>query len=230
MLNLQALADRYVEETRIPALTIATWIGGEVSTAASGVLNLSTNVTATTESLFQIGSISKVLTACLAMKLVEKRRLDLDEKVQRYLRSFSVADAEAAANITIRQLMNHTNGIAGDYFPDDLKDDGPHIARYVDRCSQLPIVHSPGAAFSYSNAAYAVLGRVIEVVYGNSWFDAVEDEIFGPLEMHNSICRPHDLLPYRAALGHVRDSGTSAGWKPGAASTLRLGRRRLDQR
>ena len=93
----------------------------------------------------------------------------------------------ATDTITVRQLLNHTNGIAGDYFPNDIHEEGPHIARYVDRCAQLPLVHPVGEGFSYSNAAFAnrrSLGRSGQS--GISWYDAIEEWIYKPLGMNHA--------------------------------------------
>lgn len=124
-----------------------------------------------------------------------------------HLREFEVADVKATRTITVKQLLNHSSGIAGDYFPEDQDEDGPHIARYVMRCSQLPLVHPVGNGYSYCNAAFAIAGRLVEVVSGKSWFDAVEEWIFQPLDMKQSICRPADVIRFRTALGHFSTVG-----------------------
>ena len=157
--NLQAYAEQAIAKHNIPAMSVAIWKDGELSQAAAGCLNLTTGVEATTDSIFQIGSITKVMTTCLVMQLVDEGRVNLDKPVVDYLRDFMIADAEATQTITVRQLLNHTNGIAGDYFPDDEGHQGNLIARFVDRCSFLPLMHPVGEMFSYSNAAFCVAGR-----------------------------------------------------------------------
>ena len=192
-----------IQEHHLPAVSIAVWKEGQLQQGAAGILNQDTGVEATTDSIFQIGSITKVFTTSLIMKLVERGLVELDKPVKHYLRDFEVADAKATQLITVKQLLNHSNGIAGDYFPDDQEEDGPHIARYVLRCSQLPLVHPVGDGFSYSNAAFAIAGRLVEVVSGISWFDAMEEWIYRPLGMKKAICRPADVIRFRAALGHL---------------------------
>ena len=86
-----------------------------------------------------------------------------------------ISDAEASESITVRQLLNHTSGMAGDFFPDDEGHEGNLIARYVDRCNLLPLVNPPGALYSYSNSAFVIAGRLVEVVRGISWYQAMED-------------------------------------------------------
>ncbi len=210
-----------IERYDVPAISVAFHQNGSLNRGAGGILNYSTQSPATTESLFQIGSISKVFTTALVMMLWDRNSIELDAPVKRYLRDFQIADSQASETITVAQLLNHTSGIAGDYFPDDTQEDGPHIARYVDRCSQLPLVHEVGKHFSYSNAAFAIAGRLVEVVLGMSWHEAVSEYIFRPLKMRHSVSRPADLLPFSAAIGHLKDCDNR--WKLCSGSYLCYG-------
>ena len=224
MLNkLQPYVEQCIDKYQIPALSLAVWKDGQLYQAAAGCLNRDTGVEATTDSIFHIGSITKVLTACLVMRLVEQGRLALDAPVKQYLRRFQLANTQAAATITVRQLLNHTNGIAGDFFPDDVREEGPHIARYVDRCAQLPLAHPVGEGFSYSNAAYAIAGHLVEVVTGMSWYDAIEEWIFQPLGMRYALCRPQYMNRFRVALGHIADLERPGQWRTTPENLLTLG-------
>ena len=178
--HLQAYADQIVQQHKVPAVSIAVWKEGELQQAASGILNLNTGVEATPDSIFQIGSITKVMTACLIMRLLDAGRVDLDTPVKAYLQDFILADAEAAERITVRQLLNHTNGIAGDFSPDDHGHQGNLIARFLDRCNFLPVIHPVGEMYSYSNTGFGIAGRLVEVLTGMSWFQAMEQFIFEP--------------------------------------------------
>ena len=222
-LNIQSFAEKVIQEHHLPAVSIAVWKDGQLYQGAAGILNVDTAVEATTDSIFQIGSITKVFTTVLMMKLVDRGLVDLDKPVKHYLRDFEVADIKATQSITVKQLLNHSNGIAGDYFPDDQDEDGPHIARYVLRCSQLPLVHPVGDGFSYSNAAFAIAGRLIEVVSGISWFDAMEEWIYKPLGMQQAICRPADVIRFRAALGHLPNTDNPDQYHTCSGRYLSLG-------
>lgn len=210
--NLKSYTESLIDKYHIPAVSIAVWHERHHYQAAAGLLNLDTGVEATETSIFQIGSITKVFTASLVMQLVDAGRVDLDKPVKQYLREFQVADPESTQTITVRQLLNHTSGIAGDFFPDDLSATGNPIARYVDRCNLLPQVHAPGQHFSYSNAAYAIAGRLVEVMMGMSWFEAVEEKIYQPLGMTNAIAHPINALRYRAAMGHFPQEKDPTQW------------------
>lgn len=223
--NLQKYVDSLVEKHQVPAISLAVLKDNQLHKAASGCLNIETGVTATPDSIFQIGSITKVFTASLVMQLVDAGQVALDRPVKDYLRDFRVADPQATATVTVRQLLNHTSGLMGDFFLDDSHDQGNLIARYVDRCNLLPQIHPPGEFFCYSNAAFAIAGRLVEVVLGMSWSQAVEERIFKPLAMTHAVARPAQVVRYRAAAGHVMDlqKESPENWKLAEASYWTLG-------
>ena len=222
--HLQRYADDLVEKHNAPAVSIAIWNNQALTTAAAGILNINTGVEATTDSIFQIGSVTKVMTACLVMQLVDEGRVELDAPVKTYMPDFLVADKQATESITVRQLLNHTNGIAGDFFPNDRDAEGNAIARYLDRINGIPLVHEPGKYYSYSNGAYAVAGRLVEVMTGLPWHRVMRERIFDPLGMTQATADPKEVLRYRAAMGHFADAQQQAQWllSPRCYSTLGL--------
>lgn len=245
--DLQAYINEVRERYQAPALSVAVWYKNQCYKAATGVLNLNTGVAATTDSIFQIGSITKIFTASLIMQLVDEGKVVLNTPVKTYLRDFQLADTEASQTITVGQLLDHTCGIAGDFLPDISCSDDNAIARYVDRCNFLPLVHQPGARHSYSNAAYSIAGRLIEVVLGYSWFEAIGERIFQPLGLKQAIAHPSQAIRYRAAIGHVPnkalnnalmvspDAFASMAWAPAgrimmsASDLIRFARAHINQ-
>ena len=107
--QLPALIEKY----DVPGAAVAVLAGGEVVDGAAGVLNKATGVEATADSLFQIGSITKLWTSTLVMQLVDEGKVDLDVPVRTYLPEFKIGDEAAAAQITTRQLLNHTVRLRG---------------------------------------------------------------------------------------------------------------------
>ncbi|HBM88203.1 MAG TPA: serine hydrolase, partial [Rhodobiaceae bacterium] len=112
--DLPELIDRF----HVPGASIAVWHNGALSEAAAGVVNLNTGVETTTDTLFQIGSITKLYTTVLVLQLVEEGLLTLDDPIRKWLPDFKVGDAETSAKVTLRHLLTHTSGIDGDYFVD----------------------------------------------------------------------------------------------------------------
>jgi CubicO group peptidase (beta-lactamase class C family) len=184
---------------RIPGAAIAVAVGDDVIEHAAGVLSTATGVDVTTDSLFQIGSITKLWTADLVMQLAEEGRLELGAPVRRYLPGFRVAD-EAA--ITVRQLLTHTSGFAGDIFTDTgLNDDA--IERYVDGLDDAEQVFPPGEMFSYNNAGYVVLGRIVEVLRGKPFAACLQEGLIEPLGLTHTALGAERAILFRAAVGHI---------------------------
>jgi CubicO group peptidase (beta-lactamase class C family) len=204
--TLQTRLDELRERHGVPAASVGVLAGDEIDAAASGVLNLDTGVEATADSLFQIGSITKVWTATLVMQLVDEGRIELEAPVRRYLPAFRVADEAVSEAVTIRHLLTHTSGIDGDHFADTGRGDDA-LERYAETCAELPQVHPLGATMSYCNTGYTVLGRVLEVVTGTVWDDLLRERLVEPLGLTHTATLPEDVLRFRAAIGHIQPPG-----------------------
>ncbi|GAA5099630.1 serine hydrolase domain-containing protein [Nocardia iowensis] len=190
-----------IAEHRVPGAVIGLYANGEYLERAAGVLNTRTGVSVTTDSLFQIGSISKIWTATLAMQLVEAGKLDLDRPVRAYLPDFRLADEDAAARLTTRQLLCHTAGFEGDLYTDTGCGDDC-IARYVDLLGAAPQLFEPGEMFSYNNAGYCVIGRIIETLRGKPYLQCLRETLIQPLELTHTATDAEEAILHRAAVGH----------------------------
>ncbi|MFN8622206.1 MAG: serine hydrolase domain-containing protein [Chloroflexota bacterium] len=200
------LDDRFAAlatEHGVPGAAVAVLAGGEVIDRATGVLSLATGVEATVDSVFQIGSTTKLWTASLVMQLVDEGRLDLDAPVRTVLPEFRIADEAAAAIITPRQLLCHTAGFEGDIFTDTGKGDDC-LEKYVLTLGDTPQLFPPGERFSYNNAGYCVLGRIVEVLRGKPFDDCVRERLFTPLGLTHAANGPYEAILYRAAVGHIK--------------------------
>lgn len=207
----QRRLDALAVEHRVVGATLAVLRlgdgGDELVEAATGVLNVTTGVPATTASVFQIGSITKVWTATLVVQLVEEGLLDLDAPVRAVLPDLALADEAVAATVTARQLLNHTSGIDGDVFTDTGRGDDC-VAAYVASLSDAAQNHPLGATFSYCNSGYSILGRVVEVLRGTTWDAAVRERIVVPLGLASTTTLPEDTILHSAAVGHEVEEGS----------------------
>ncbi|RCG28672.1 class A beta-lactamase-related serine hydrolase [Sphaerisporangium album] len=185
-------------EHGVPGVVVAVDAGGELVQEAAGVLSTGTGVEATVDSVFQIGSITKVLTATLVVRLAGEGKVDLDAPVGEYLPGFRAGFPE----VTVRQLLCHTAGFEGDVFTDTGKGD-ECLARYVDLLAAVPQIFKPGEMFSYNNAGFCVLGRIAEVVHGRPFDACLRDHLFTPLGMTHAANDPYEAILHRAAVGHV---------------------------
>lgn len=193
---------RLVAERGVPGAAVAVLKDGEVVDAAAGLLSTATKVEATPDSVFQIGSITKVWTATLVMQLVDDGLLDLDRPLRDYLPEFRIADETAAAVITTRQLLSHQAGFEGDVFTDTGRGDDA-IEKYVASLADLPQIFRPGELFAYNNAGYSVLGRLIEVLREKTWEDALMEHLAVPLGLTHVSPSAYEAILHRVAVGHV---------------------------
>ncbi|MEU4363826.1 serine hydrolase [Promicromonospora sp. NPDC023987] len=174
--------------------------------AATGVLNLATGQPAGVDSIFQIGSISKVWTATVVMILVDEGAFTLDTPVAMILPDFALSNPEVTARVTVRHLLTHTSGIDGDIFTDTGRGDDA-IEKYVALLADAPQNHPLGVTWSYCNSGFSVLGRIIEQVTGKTWDTAMREKLFGPLGLPRTVTLPEEALLHGAAVGHVELGG-----------------------
>src|SRR3954451_7092028 len=191
----------------VPGAAVAVLAGGEVIDSAAGVLSKATGVEATADSVFQIGSITKVWTTTLVMQLVDEGKVDLEAPVRRYLPEFRLADEDAAAAITGRQLLNHTAGFEGDIFTDTGKGDDC-LEKFIGELADVPQLFPPGQQFSYNNAGFCVLGRIVEVLREKTYDECLAEHLFAPLGLTHSANGPYEAILFRAAIGHIRPEPT----------------------
>nr|WP_221380132.1 serine hydrolase domain-containing protein [Actinoplanes polyasparticus] len=198
------LLDELVARYDVPGAAVAVGHGDTLIEAATGVLNRDTGVEATADSVFQIGSVTKVWTAALVMQLVDQGLVELDEPVRRYLPAFAVVDPEASATVTVRQLLLHTGGFDGDLFEDTGRGDEA-LDRYLeylrDHATQ---VSPPGELYSYSNSGYAVLGALVASLRGDVFESVLRERLIEPLGAGHMALLAEEAILFRAAAGHVR--------------------------
>ena len=199
-----------IEQYDVPAAAVGVLAEGEVAEHAAGVLSTATGVEATTESVFQVGSITKLWTSSLVLQLVDEGKVELDATIRTYLPEFRIADVEAADRITVRQLLTHTSGFEGDIFTDTgLGDDC--IEKYLGVLHDVPQLFPPGSMWSYNNAGFCVLGRLVEVLRGAPFDACVREHLVKPLGITHAATSPYEAILFRAAVGHIET-------EPGAGS------------
>lgn len=206
---LQDRLPALIAEHEVPGTAVGVLFGGEVIDHAAGVLSKATGVETTADSVFQIGSITKVWTTTLVMQLVDEDKVDLDKPLRDYLPEFVIGDETAASAITVRQLLSHTSGFEGDIFNETGKGDDA-IEKFVVTLAEVGQLFAPGEMFSYNNAAFAVLGRLIEVLRGKSYDAALREHIFTPLGLTHAATDPYEAILHRAAVGHIRPAPDAA--------------------
>ncbi|MEI5676297.1 MULTISPECIES: serine hydrolase [unclassified Nocardioides] len=205
--RLAQLAERHgVPGAQLGILRLTPDGDDELATSSYGVLNTRTGVPTTDESLFQIGSISKVWTATVAMQLVDEGLLELDGPIVEVLPELRLADPDVTKRVTLRHLLTHTSGIDGDVFTDTGRGDDC-LEKYVDLLADAAQNHPLGATWSYCNSGYSLMGRLIEKVTGLTWDAAMRERLFTPLGLSSTVTLPEEALLYGAAAGHEDQDG-----------------------
>jgi len=191
-----------VAAKELPALSIALVDGQRIVWARGfGFADPQKRTPATAETVYRVGSVSKLFTDLAVMQLVEQGRLDIDAPVNRVLPEFAPRNPYKVP-ITLRQLMSHRSGLVreppyGHYF--DPKP--PSLEDVVKSLAQTTLVFEPGARTKYSNAGLAVVGAAVARVKGEPFSKAIDHALFEPLGMSRSSFEPGTELAKSMAHG-----------------------------
>jgi CubicO group peptidase (beta-lactamase class C family) len=205
--------DRWIEaelaRLRIPGLAIAVIQRGKVvKMSAYGLASVEHAVATTVETRFRLDSLTKVFTSVAILQLAEQGKLQLDDRVSKYL------DGTPAAwrNVTLRHLLGYAAGIKDDYaerfhgsmLVDYRIDD---LTRYA---MKQPLVSTPGERWGYTNLGYFLLTLVVERVSKLSFSQYVEERVFKPAGMTSSDCPTLDAVVPKLATSYKLDNGRLA--------------------
>ncbi len=200
--RLEVLAKKH----HVPGAQLGILDGDDLVEVACGVLNNRTGQPATTESVFQIGSITKVWTATVVMQLVDEGLVGLDSPVVEVLPELQLSDPDVTKSVTIRHLLTHTSGIDGDVFTDTGRGDDC-LEKYTELLAGVAQNHPLGATWSYCNSGWSVLGRVIEKLTDQTWDQAMRERLFTPLGLTRTMTLAEEAILHEVAIGHVDAEG-----------------------
>ncbi|HJT94438.1 MAG TPA: serine hydrolase domain-containing protein [Mycobacterium sp.] len=174
----------------------------------------------TEDTIFDMASLTKPLaTATAVMQLYEQGKVQFDDPVQNYLPDFSPSNDPQRAEVTVRMLLTHFSGEAGEVdFGDPWGLDGADKAEGIHRALTKPLQTRPGEVFRYSDINYILLGALIEKVTGEAEDVYVQRNVFAPLGMHDTR-----YLPAAKACGPHEIRGAAIGWAPGAVADCPAG-------
>jgi CubicO group peptidase (beta-lactamase class C family) len=199
-----------------------------------GLANLETRTPVTPSSVFRIGSVTKQFTGAAFALLAEDGKLAFDDPLAKYLPDFP-----RAADVTLRQMLNHTSGI-GNYTdrvnPQDflrgmrMDYSSPELFKAMIEHTSPAFVFEPGTGWAYSNTAYVLLGLVIEKITGEAYGPFLKRRLFDPAELkRTAVDSVADVVPDRAS-GYTGRPGSATEFDnaayismtyPGAAGAMR---------
>lgn len=183
-----------VERGAIPGAVMLVARGGKVlSLEAVGYQDLESKRPMRADTIFDIRSVTKPITAIGIMILMEEGKLALSDPVEKYLPEFKAPARDGQATtekVTIYQLLTHTSGLPFSR-PAEIDDitikRNRTLAEVVALLSKQQPDFRPGTQFRYSTGGYAILGRIIEVVSGRAYEQFMKERIFEPLGMKDSF-------------------------------------------
>lgn len=189
---------RLMADRQVPGLSAAIVVDGElVYEQGYGLADVENEVPATTETVYRLASISKMITATAAMQLVEQGKMDLDAPIQKYVPSFP----EKQAPITAELLLAHQSGIR--HYQGDEVRSITFYSRVADALTIFqddPLLFDPGQKYSYTTYGFNLLGAAIEGASGQDYVSYVQEHIGKPAGMTTlQPDNPYKIIPHRAA-------------------------------
>jgi CubicO group peptidase (beta-lactamase class C family) len=169
---------------------------------------------------FVLASVSKPLTATAVMQLVDAGQVRLDAPVQQYLPEFTLADAQVAAQVTVRQLLTHTSGLPASACERTVAS----LEEFVQSLRSVRPDRAPGSRHLYCSGNYNVLGLMVQKLSGEPFGTYVERHIFQPLEMRHSYTTAADarldglavgsrlVFGFRQPMDYENPSGVPSGY------------------
>jgi len=184
--DLKNYIPEYMRKEDIPGVAIALIRNGKVVwTEGFGIVNTITTKPVTSKTLFEVASNSKVVTAYIALRLVDQGKLSLDEPLNTYLSEPWLPPSEYRNAVTLRQVLSHTSGLSASI------------------TLNRDIIFVPGSHYYYSGIGFMYLQKVIEQVTGRGLEDLAQEMVFSPLGMFSSsFVNQADFAP-RTANGHL---------------------------
>lgn len=183
-----------------------------------GVKDFEHNTPATPDTRFAIGSASKAFTAMLAVMSADEGKLSLDDSPKKFLPYFTLRDEEAAAKVTLRDLLSHRSGLN--------RTDLAMVTGVLNREELIKVAGMAkptaklGEKFQYQNVMYTAAGEAVAKAQKSTWDDLIATKIFKPLGMNNSDTRAEDMQK-------SRDYSFGYDYNPGTKVTRRLPQRSI---
>ena len=187
-----------LKEGEVPGAAVAVLQDGQlVYLKAFGVRSVDERTPVTPDTLFRLGSTTKMLTSLVALEAAAQGKVALDAPVGRYAKGLN----PALGKVTLRQLLSHTAGMR-EASPSVQSKDDDALGRMVRSWKADYLFAPPGDVFSYSGPGYWLAGYALEGVHGKPYADLMRTQLFLPLGMARSTLRPLEALTWDFAQGH----------------------------
>ncbi|MCY7484504.1 serine hydrolase domain-containing protein [Paenibacillus alvei] len=209
--GIKKAIDELVKRKEVPGVLAQVVKEGKVWSYGAGQASIHSDRKMDPEFHFRIGSITKTFVATVMLQLAEEKKLSLDDSVEKWLPGVVQGNGYNGNNITIRQLLNHTSGIAS-YTTEDFAKrtvvENPYRTYSADELIRLGLeqkpLFEPGKGWSYSNTGYVLAGAIIQKVTGKTYSNNIEERIIHKLGLKGtSVAGAQSSLPDPHARGYV---------------------------
>jgi D-alanyl-D-alanine carboxypeptidase len=182
--------------------------GKVIFRGAYGMADREKKIPNTLETRFRIGSMNKMFTATSILQLVQAGKISLTDPMGKYITDYP--NMEFASKVTIQQLLTHTGG-AGDIFGPEFESHRKELKTlqdYVNLYGKRGLEFEPGSRWEYSNYGFLLLGVVVERVSGKSYYDYVNENVYGPAGMTASGSLTEDQVVANRSIGYTHFGGS----------------------
>jgi CubicO group peptidase (beta-lactamase class C family) len=194
------IVEASMKEHGAPGAALGVIKDGQIQTRSLGVTSVDDPRPVTDDTLFLISSLSKTFNATAAMTLVQQGKLDLDAPVRRVLPDFRVQDEEVSATVTLRNLLTQSAGWEATY---NVGEGDGALARWMPTMRDNIQLSPPGRVWSYNNPSAALAGRMIEVVTGMEYRDAMRALVLDPIGLDRATLHVYEMLTFPVAAPHT---------------------------
>lgn len=190
----------------IPSVSIALVSNDQVIWSnAYGHSNLWARTPATTNTVYLIGSTFKTMSTVALLQLMEQGKFKLDDPVNKYLSDFKIQGEDPQHPITFRHLLTHTSSLPADFgaFPVWGDTVPPSLEDYLRK--SMKVTKPPLSKVEYSNAAFTLVGYLVQKLSGVPYKQYIQEHIFTPLEMSSTAFEPRPDMDERLSIPYVVD-------------------------
>ena len=218
-MTLESLTKDHVKKSRIPGISVGLINEEGVKTFNFGEIKKGSGIEPTSDTIYEIGSMTKTFTAILTVKLQEEGLLSLNDPITKFIPEFAGSDFDKN-RITLHHLITHTSGLLeiplkeypkaiikrlfrlnnGKFFPPLYSYD---TSKFLDKVYSIKLKDNPGTAFRYSNTGVGLLGKILERITNSSYEELVKDRICKELDMKSTGISIPEEQKKRLATGYL---------------------------
>jgi len=192
--KIDALMKPFVQANQFSGVVLASENGKVIYEKAFGLANADYKIPNQVNTRIGIASITKLMTSVILTRLIEQNKIAAADKLAKYIPDFPNGD-----KITIEMLARHRSGIPHRVMPPEMESVGFTSAEFVEKVKQAKLAFEPGTARLYSSGGYAVLARALEIASGKTYAQLLQENVFTPAGMTDSVDFDGDAVIERRA-------------------------------